>query len=96
MPADLEGEESTVMNYEPAGEDMLNYLIPRYVSGAVFGAMTEAAASESGARRLAMENATDNASDMLEELNLQKNRARQAVITQEISEIVGGSQAVES
>lgn len=96
LPADLSGGESTVMNYEPAGEDMLNYLIPRYVSGSIFGAMTEAAASESGARRLAMQNATDNASDILDELYLQKNRARQAVITQEISEIVGGSQAVES
>jgi F-type H+-transporting ATPase subunit gamma len=79
----------------PSAEAILRELIPLYVRNAVYRAMVETAAAEQGARRTAMKNATDNAGDMLNVLRRTYNRARQAQITQEIAEIVGGSAALE-
>ena len=87
-----ESEETT--KYEPSPEGVFNSLVPRYVSGIVFGAILESFASEQGARRTAMESATDNANEMVESLQLKYNRARQASITQEINEIVSGAEAL--
>ncbi len=86
--------DMSVMLYEPEPEELLDYLIPNYISNTVFGAMVESAASEQGARRMAMEAATTNANEMIDELTLRYNRVRQAVITQEISEIVSGAEAL--
>ena len=71
-----------------------NYLVPKYVESTLYGALVESSASEQGARRVAMESATDNAEDMIDDLTLTYNRARQAAITQEIAEIVGGAEAL--
>jgi F-type H+-transporting ATPase subunit gamma len=79
----------------PSAEAILSELLPAYVRNAVFRALVETAAGEQGARRTAMKNATDNASDMLNTLTRTYNRARQATITQEIAEIVGGAAALE-
>jgi F-type H+-transporting ATPase subunit gamma len=87
-------EEMTIMRYEPEPEELLNYLIPNFASSTVHGAMIESAASEQGARRTAMEAATTNANEMIDELTLKYNRVRQAAITQEISEIVSGVEAL--
>ena len=81
------------VEYEPSVEEVFNYLIPKYVELQVYGAIIESAACEHSARRMAMENATDNAKEMLENLSLFYNRARQAAITDEIIEIVAGSEA---
>ncbi|PWT26506.1 MULTISPECIES: ATP synthase F1 subunit gamma [Butyrivibrio] len=80
-----------VIMYEPSSEETFNAIIPEYIAGIIFSVMCESAASEQGARRMAMENATNNASDMIDNLSLYYNRARQAAITQEITEIVSGS-----
>jgi len=80
--------------YEPSPEEVLAYLIPKYVKAVIYGTLIESSASEQGARRVAMESATDNAEELIEELDLRYNRARQAAITQEISEIVGGADAL--
>jgi len=80
---------------EPSGPFILQRLLPSYVRNTVFAAMVENAAAEQGSRRTAMKNATDNAGDMLERLTRTYNRARQAQITQEIAEIVGGAAALE-
>ena len=87
-------KDLTGMLYEPDPETLLDYLIPNYVANTLYGAMIESAASEQGARRTAMESATNNANDMIDALTLQFNRVRQAAITQEISEIVGGAEAL--
>ena len=78
----------------PSAEEILTQLLPSYVRNAVYRAMVETAAGEQGARRTAMKNATDNASEMLNVLRRTFNRARQAQITQEIAEIVGGAAAL--
>jgi F-type H+-transporting ATPase subunit gamma len=80
---------------EPSGDAILERILPLYVRNSVFTALLETVASEQGARRTAMKNATDNAGDMLESLTRTYNRARQAAITQEIAEIVGGAAALE-
>lgn len=80
--------------YEPSAEVVFNSLVPSYISGVIYGSMVESSASEQAARRVAMESATDNAEDMIGELELRYNRARQASITQEISEIVAGAEAL--
>lgn len=87
-------EELMVMQYEPEPEELLEYLIPNFVTSTVYGAMIESAASEQGARRTAMESATTNANEMIDGLTLKYNRVRQAAITQEISEIVSGAEAL--
>lgn len=79
--------------YEPNSEDVFNAIIPEYLAGVIYGAMCESVASELGARRTAMDSATKNAGEMIDNLNLYYNRARQAAITQEITEIVAGAGA---
>jgi F-type H+-transporting ATPase subunit gamma len=79
----------------PSADEILNRILPLYVRNSVYRALVETAAAEHGARRTAMKNATDNAGDMLDTLNRTYNRARQAQITQEIAEIVGGAAALE-
>lgn len=83
-----------LMNYEPGEEETLGYIIPLYMNSLIFGAMAEAIASENGARMQAMDSATSNAEEMIETLGLQYNRARQAAITQELTEIVAGASAI--
>lgn len=85
------GTLGTLAEYDPSPESVLSSIIPMYLSGVIYGAITESFASEQAARRIAMENATDNASDMIDNLSLIYNRARQGAITQEISEIVAGA-----
>ena len=84
-------------NYElsPSGDQILSQILPLYVRNTMYRALVETAAAEHGARRTAMKNATDNAGDILDLLNRTYNRARQAQITQEIAEIVGGAAALE-
>ncbi len=82
------------IDYQPSPESLLEYLIPKYIESMVFGGLVEASASEQGSRRVAMENATDSAEEMISDLTLRYNRARQAAITQEIAEIVGGAEAL--
>ena len=77
--------------YDPSPEAVFNAVIPEYLHGVLYGAVVESYCSEQSARRMAMEAASDNASEMIENLNLSYNRARQAAITQEITEIVAGS-----
>ena len=83
------------MNYEPAEDEALNLIIPKYVCSLIYGAMVEAVASENGARMQAMDSATSNAEDMISDLSLKFNRARQASITQELTEIISGANAIE-
>ncbi len=78
--------------YEPNSEEVFNAIIPEYIAGTVYGALCESIASELAARRTAMDAATKNAGEMIEHLNLYYNRARQAAITQEITEIVAGAE----
>jgi F-type H+-transporting ATPase subunit gamma len=82
--------------YEPDAQGVLDALLPRYVEARVFTAMLEAAASEHAARRRAMKAATDNATELIEDLTREYNQARQAEITQEIMEIVGGAEALQT
>ncbi len=82
------------MNFEPDDESVLDEIIPQYMASVIFGALLQSAASENGARMSAMDAATDNAEEMIDELSLQYNRARQGAITQELTEIIAGSQAV--
>ncbi|MGH8105801.1 MAG: F0F1 ATP synthase subunit gamma, partial [Arenimonas sp.] len=80
--------------YEPSAEVVLNHVMTRYVESLVYQAVLENLASEHAARMVAMKSASDNASKLIETLQLIYNKARQAAITQEISEIVGGAAAV--
>jgi F-type H+-transporting ATPase subunit gamma len=82
--------------YEPSPEQLLDALLPRYVEARVFTALLEASASEHASRRRAMKAATDNASELIEDLTREYNQARQAEITQEIMEIVGGAEALQT
>jgi F-type H+-transporting ATPase subunit gamma len=93
-PADRSARHAA-LNYilKPSAEELLAQLLPLYVQNQVYRAMVESAASEQGARRTAMKNATDSAGDMIDVLRRTFNRARQAQITQEIAEIVGGAEA---
>lgn len=94
-PEEEESKNAEVlMNYEPGEEETLGYIIPLYMNSLIFGAMAEAVASENGARMQAMDSATSNAEEMIETLGLQYNRARQAAITQELTEIVAGASAI--
>ncbi|MBP5253081.1 MAG: ATP synthase F1 subunit gamma [Lachnospiraceae bacterium] len=83
-----------IMNFEPGDEEALDMIIPKYIAGQIHGALIEALASENGARMQAMDNATSNAEDMIDDLTLKYNRARQGSITQELTEIIAGSQAL--
>lgn len=84
-----------ILSYEPSPKAVFDVLVPKYIKGIVYGALVEGFTSEQTARMSAMDNATSNADEMLQKLNLYYNRARQAAITQEISEIVGGAAALE-
>lgn len=86
--------KTSVVEYEPSPEEVLSYLIPKYIESTIYGALIESSCSEQGARRTAMESATDNAEEMIDELTLSFNRARQAAITSELSEIVAGAEAL--
>ena len=77
--------------YDPSPEAVFDAIIPEFLRSILYGAVVESFASETAARRMAMESASDNASEMIGELELSYNRARQAAITQEITEIVAGS-----
>lgn len=90
-----DGSRRKDITFEPSAASVLDFLIPMYVETAVFGALIEAAASEQGSRRVSMENASDNAHDMIDELETNYNRARQAAITNEITEIVSAADAVQ-
>lgn len=90
--ADAPVKSKGMILYEPGFESVFNAVIPEYLGGVIYGALCESVASELGARRTAMDSATKNAEDMIEDLNLKYNRARQGAITQEITEIVAGSE----
>jgi len=100
IPAAFETEEgaadgaTTLYDYEPSEEAILADLLPRGVATAIFAALLENGASEQGARMSAMDNATRNAGDMIENLTIQYNRSRQAVITNELIEIISGAEAL--
>ncbi|KOU42397.1 F0F1 ATP synthase subunit gamma [Streptomyces sp. WM6378] len=83
-----------LFDFEPSAEDVLDALLPRYVESRIYNALLQSAASEHAARRRAMKSATDNAGELIKSLSRLANAARQAEITQEISEIVGGSSAL--
>ena len=87
-----DGSERHVVTYVPSPNHVLNHIVPSYLKGLLFGALVESFCSEQNARMTAMDTATDNARSLLKELSLHYNRARQSAITQEITEIVGGSQ----
>ena len=95
---DLSGKEKDVKQihslilYEPDSETVFDAIVPEYLAGMVYGAMCESVASELAARRTAMDAASKNAGEMIEQLSLYYNRARQASITQEITEIVAGAE----
>jgi len=102
LPVDVETagdrqEGSAVANYilRPSAHEIVGAVLPLYVRNTMYRALVETAASEQGARRTAMKNATDNAGEMIDELRRVYNRARQGQITQEISEIVGGAAALQ-
>lgn len=80
--------------YEPSAQEVFNTIVPLYISGVLYGAITEAFAAEQGARRMAMEAANKNAQEMLQDINVMFNKVRQSKITQEINEISAGAQAI--
>jgi len=88
------GEILPLYDFEPSAEDVLDALLPRYVESRIYNALLQSAASEHAARRRAMKSATDNAGELIKSLTRLANSARQAEITQEISEIVGGANAL--
>lgn len=84
----------TLMNFEPEAEEALDMIIPKYINNIIYGAFVEAIASENGARMQAMDSATKNAEDIIADLSLKYNRARQGSITQELTEIIAGAEAI--
>lgn len=84
----------TLMNYEPEPEEALDAIIPKYINSLIYGGLVESHASENGARMQAMDSATNNAEEMISDLSLKYNRARQASITQELTEIIAGASAI--
>lgn len=91
---ETKGGVETLMNFEPKEEEALDLLIPKYITSLIYGALMEAVASENGARMQAMDNATGNAEEMINDLALKYNRARQGSITQELTEIIAGAEAI--
>lgn len=90
-----DGKEAlAVMNFEPEDAEALDLLIPKYVTSLIYGALRESVASENGARMQAMDNATSNAEEIISDLTLKYNRARQGSITQELTEIIAGAEAL--
>ena len=100
LPVEIDAEETEAdgmnvpMNYAPNEEEALGMIIPKYITSLIYGAMMEAVASENGARMQAMDSATSNAEEMIQKLSLDYNRARQGSITQELTEIIAGAQAI--
>ena len=88
------GDEAP-MNFEPGDEEALDLIIPKYVASLIYGGLVEALASENGARMQAMDNATNNAEELIDDLGLLYNRARQGSITQELTEIIAGASAIQ-
>jgi F-type H+-transporting ATPase subunit gamma len=97
-PDDEDDDEETghhaLVEYEPGPEEILERLIPDYVEISLYRALLESTASELGARMTAMRNASQNAAEVIDDLTLEMNRARQAEITQEIMEVVAGAEAL--
>jgi F-type H+-transporting ATPase subunit gamma len=95
---DVEAAKSSgaeaLMNFEPNEEEALDLIVPKYVTSLVYGALVEAVASENGARMQAMDSATNNAEEIISDLSLKYNRARQGSITQELTEIIAGAEAL--
>ena len=89
-----EGGSSAVMEFEPQSEEAIDLIIPKYITSLIYGALIESVASENGARMQAMDSATSNADDMISKLSLLYNRARQSSITQELTEIIAGAEAI--
>ena len=89
IPADIHQEEIRMV---PSPEAVMDHVVPNYVTGFIFGALVESFCSEQNERMMAMQSASDNAAALLSELSMEYNRLRQAAITQEITEIVGGAQ----
>ena len=87
-------DKLTLMNFEPEAEEALDLIVPKYIKSLLYGALMEGMASENGARMQAMDSATNNATELIDTLSLSYNRARQAAITQEITEIIGGTTAI--
>lgn len=98
LPVEIDPEEADdtgiMMNYEPNEEEALDMIIPKYVTSLFYGALVESHASENGARMQAMDSATSNAEEMISDLTLKYNRARQGSITQELTEIIAGANAI--
>lgn len=105
LPVDLSNQEEekekvdinerlTMMNYEPEADEALSLIIPKYINSLIYGGLVQAVASENGARMQAMDSATNNAEDMISDLSLKYNRARQSSITQELTEIIAGANAI--
>ena len=92
LEKDTGAKEKRDILYEPSPEEAFEAMIPEYIGGVIYGALCESRASEQAARRSAMDTATQNAQEMIDNLSLKYNQARQAAITQEITEIVAGSQ----
>ena len=93
IPEERESTSRCVTVYEPEPEEVFASIVPEYLGGIVYGALCESRCAEQAARRTAMDSATSNAEDMIADLSLKYNRARQAAITQEITEIVAGAEA---
>ena len=93
--AQQESNGDAMMNFEPEDEEALDLIIPKYVASLIYGGLVEALASENGARMQAMDNATNNAEDLINDLGLLYNRARQGSITQELTEIIAGANAIQ-
>ena len=93
---DIEAQKNSnlMMNFEPNEEEALSLIVPKYITSLIYGALIEAVASENGARMQAMDSATSNAEEMIDKLTLQYNRARQGSITQELTEIIAGANAI--
>ena len=87
-------DSNVLMCYEPNEEEALDMIIPKYVTSLFYGALVEAVASENGARMQAMDSATSNAEEIISDLTLKYNRARQGSITQELTEIIAGASAI--
>ncbi len=98
LPVEIDEEDVTdtnlLMNFEPNEEEALSLIVPKYITSLIYGALVEAVASENGARMQAMDSATSNAEEMISDLTLKYNRARQGSITQELTEIIAGAEAL--
>jgi F-type H+-transporting ATPase subunit gamma len=94
VEGEAESGNDIPMNFEPAEQEALELIIPKYVTSLIYGGMVESVASENGARMQAMDAATSNAEELVDKLTLQYNRARQGSITQELTEIIAGANAI--